>query len=192
MTLKPIYKKIKTVYIYEIICKYTSERYIGSTTNIIKRKNSHKKMSAKTASVSIINRSNWTLNIIEKFNTKFKLVQLLKEQWYLDNFPNINMKRALTINMMKIKEKRKSDKRYYTNNKDDIEIKKTIYRKTIYKDRKNLLDKQWRNKNKETINLKNKNNIYICECGSEIRRDSKSKHNRSQKHINYTSSKTAS
>lgn len=192
MTLKPIYKKIKTVYIYEIICNITSERYIGSTTNIVKRKSSHKVISAKTASVSIINRCNWTLNILETFNTKFKLVQLLKEQWYLDNFPNINMKRALTINMMKIKEKRKSQKRYYTNNKDDIEIKKTIYRKTIYKDRKNALSREWRHKNKETINIRAKNNIYICECGSEIRRDSKHKHNRSQKHINYTSSKTAS
>lgn len=189
MTLKPIYKNIKTIYIYEIICNITAERYIGSTTNIIKRKSSHNKIHRKTASVSIINRGNWKLNIIETFNTKFKLVQLLKEQYYLDNLPNINIKRALTINLMKKKIKRESDKKYYTKNKDDIEIKKTIYRKTIYKDRKNTLQREWRYKNKETLNLKNKNNIYICECGSKIRKDSKSKHNRSQKHINYTSSK---
>ncbi len=186
MTIKPIYKSIRKIYIYKIVCNKTGEVYIGSTLNTIKRKCEHKQRKS-CASNQIINRNDWSFIVIETFNTKFKLIQLLKEKWYLDTIPNINMKRALTVNNMRKNIKKISDKKYRVKNIDKINVQRKAHyqlTKDEKRDEKNARNRLYRKENKERLSLKLKEK-YTCICGCKIRRDSKSKHERSLKHLDY-------
>jgi hypothetical protein len=97
-------------------------------------------------------------NIIEKHD---KYVDLL---WYARSGPE-------NESIKGVKENKERIQQYRENNKDIIKDKKSSYYE----------------KHKKDISEKRKIK-YKCECGSEIGRSDKAKHERSQKHQNYLKS----
>lgn len=98
MTLRTVYKRIRKVIIYEIVCNTTGERYIGSTIqNMKERLKGHICSRGQISSKPIIQRNNYEVNELETFYTRFELAKLLKEQYYLDNNTNINKLRAIDL-----------------------------------------------------------------------------------------------
>jgi glucosamine 6-phosphate synthetase-like amidotransferase/phosphosugar isomerase protein len=78
------------------------------------------------------------------------------------------------------KENSEQSKKYYEEHKNEI-IEQT---KKYAEENKEKIKKnkdEWYQKNKEKI-LEKQKQLYICECGSEVRCAGKSKHNRSLKH----------
>jgi hypothetical protein len=160
MTLKKVYKNIRKVIIYEIVCNETGDRYIGST---IKKLNhrilNHCDDKNKCKSIKIINRNNYKVNELEKFNTRFELCVLLKEQYYIDNTININYKRALDLF--------KKNRKLYLNNWRNEN-------KTINKKKRQII-----RKNQVSIN---------CNCGGSYKHRNKSKHLQTKRHKKYIDS----
>ena len=74
-------------------------------------------------------------------------------------------KKYYAENTQKLKEKYK---KYYDENSEKIKKEKAEYYE----------------KNKDTI-LEKKSKKFVCECGSNISRGSKARHNRSKKHQDY-------
>jgi len=112
MTLKKVYKKVRTAIIYEIICLTNGERYIGSTIQPFCNRLFTHKNNLNCSSKIIINRNNYKVNKLETFKTRFELAVLLKEQYYINNTININDRRALTLK----KQKKIKQKNYRKNN----------------------------------------------------------------------------
>jgi len=172
MTLRPKYDEIKKVIIYEILCLTTGERYIGSTTNFLKRKSLHKKNNNDCESKNIIKNNNYKFNILEEFNCNYKLSKALKEQYYLDNLENINKNRALQLSHIKKKYdrdyKKNYNKKWYIKNKNKIK----------------LYTKKYEEENKEKIKEK-KCKKYKCDCGTILSKNNKSRHNKTKKHLDY-------
>jgi hypothetical protein len=180
----PIFKKFKKlteIYIYEIVCNITGERYIGSTNDINKRKYQHKLIyKFHTASKKIIERGDWNFNVIDTFYTNYQLVQFLKEQWYLDTLPNINKYRALSIRNIKKKQKQICDRNYRHNNIESIKLKKQKYRaKHLEKIKKK--HNEYYQKNRDILNEK-KGVTIVCECGRKVTKGVKARHLKSTIH----------
>ncbi len=74
-------------------------------------------------------------------------------------------------------QRQKYEKEYYELNKDIIREKVQIYNKNN-KENKSKLNRQLYEKNKEKLGT-----IITCECGCSMRLDSKTKHDKSKKHI---------
>jgi hypothetical protein len=168
MTLKKVYKNIRKVIIYEIVCNDTGERYIGSTIQKFNcRKNSHISKTNNTSSRKITNRENYNFNVLDSFNTRFELCKLLKEQYYIDNTKNINKLRAIDL---------------YKNFKN--KYNRNLYQKD--KDRIKLRHKNYEKENREMINRRARNLIpIICPCGGKYKSYSKSKHLKTLRHKKY-------
>ena len=81
------------------------------------------------------------------------------------------------------KENSQSSKKYYELHKDKI-IEQTKIYVNENKDKIKERNIEWYQKNKEKVSEK-QNELYTCECGSEIRRGGKAEHNRSVKHKIY-------
>ena len=86
-------------YIYKIKCLETNECYYGSTTNFIKRKSAHINYknydNRDCISSKIIDRNNYTIDIIEEIDIDNKEELLNREQYYIDNFDNINIRKSI-------------------------------------------------------------------------------------------------
>jgi hypothetical protein len=83
----------------------------------------------------------------------------------------------------KIKEQ---TKKYKEEHKEEIKEKNKQYSKENEEKIKEYKD-EWYQKNKEKILQKHKE-LFVCECGSEIRSSGKAEHNRSSKHQQYINS----
>ena len=178
MTLKKVYKRVRTAIIYEIVCLTTGERYIGSTiTTLQNRKSKHYKNN-NTLSKKIIERNNYIVNELETFNTRFELAVLLKEQYYIENTENINKNRALDI-YNKIRKKRNRDlaKKSRIINKEKI----NNYRVQYYLINKDLLNKTKRDKRRNEKKIK-------CKCGGKYTENHKNRHFQTIKHKKYLDS----
>lgn len=80
-TRMPDYSKGK---IYEIVCNITGERYVGSTTlSLSQRKANHNQSHNTTASRPIIDRGDYSVNLLENYpcNNSIELRQKERE-WY--------------------------------------------------------------------------------------------------------------
>jgi len=175
MTLRTVYKKIRKVIIYEIVCNITGERYIGSTIQTIKeRLKGHRSSRGKISSKPIIQRNNYQANILETFYTRFELAKLLKEQYYLDNNTNINKLRAIDLYQKFLKilvDKYEKDRR-----KDEKRINYLIK----FRNDNRLITRE-----KQKEERQNKKSIK-CRCGGSSKIDNKSHHLKSKRHIIYS------
>jgi hypothetical protein len=172
----------KTI-IYKIVCDDLSvtDLYIGSTTDFIKRKNSHK------------SRCN---NIINKGHS-FKIYQTIRENggwnnWsmvQIDAYPcnNGNEARArerywyeqLSAKLNMKNPKRENDKEYYEENKEKIKTNVKKWCEDNKEKRKEYLNDYYQ-KTKEIRNEK-----YTCEkCNKEVRYCNKVRHETTLKHLN--------
>ena len=70
-------------YIYIIKCNITGEYYIGSTRNLAKRMKGHRCPSNSTASKAIIERDNYSVEILEEIDEEQDLAY--REQEYMES-----------------------------------------------------------------------------------------------------------
>jgi len=144
--------------------------YIGSTTNFRTRKNKHKSNcnneNRKEYNYSIYEyiRSNggwseWKMIPIEKYPCNGKEELEIRERYHIEL-----LKSKLNKNIPT-----RTKKQYRNDNKEIILEKKKLYF----------------NANKEIINEKRREKIKCNHCGSEIRKDSLSRHKKSNKCKNY-------
>jgi len=164
--------------IYKIVCNdlTITDLYIGSTTDFIKRKNSHKSrcnnINNAGHNFSIYktirengNWGNWSMILIETFPCiNGNEARARERYWYEQLQAKLNMKNP-----------NRNDKEYYDDNKEKIKSKV----------------KQWNNDNKEHRNEYMKEYIkeynkrtYMCEkCNIEIKCCNKLRHETTKKHI---------
>lgn len=127
----PDYSKSK---IYEIVCRITGEKYIGSTVSSLSKRKSQHKEKRKTIAIQIIDRGDYYINLLEDFSCENKEQLLKKEREWIEKGGCINKNRPIiteeedrqrdTERMRKVrlnmteedKEKvRENDRRRYTN-----------------------------------------------------------------------------
>lgn len=194
--------------IYKICCKdpEIKDEYIGSTTNFSRRKAEHKKTCIYEAGGSYNMNvykcirdnggfDNWDMVEVEKYNATDKNDLHKRERYYIETLkPTLNK----AIPTRTIKE-------YYTENKETIieNIKKNYienkeqintYKKEWYENNKEKIAKQkkeYHEKNKEKIAEKQAEKI-VCECGIEITKYKKSRHEKSKRHVEFLKSKIPS
>ena len=161
---------MNTGIIYIIKCKdpKIEQCYIGSTTNLKRRKREHKK----------------ALN--DKTKNKNKLYTFIKKNKGFDNFFFEILQDEIEFNN---KNELRIIERFHI---EDISIKLTlnteIPSRTVKEYRKEY-SKIYRQKNKDIIN--NKKNIkIICECGTIASKSNISQHKKSKKHINFINQPT--
>ena len=118
--------------IYKITCNITNDIYIGSTTLSLKARlkthiSDYKYNHKPTVSRHIIARGDYNISVIEELNTDDDTEILIREQYWMDNIPNINVKRAYTTKEKK-KEMRKEDwDNWYKNNNEKKKEKSVDY-----------------------------------------------------------------
>ena len=89
--------------IYEIICRITNERYIGSTTQKLShRLAGHRLKTSKCSSKQIIERGDYYINLIEEFSCQNKEQLLKKEREWYDKLDCINKLRPIRSNEEKV------------------------------------------------------------------------------------------
>ncbi len=144
--------------------------YIGSTTDFIKRKNSHKsccnseKQKGYNEKKYQYIRENggwneWNMIEIEKFLCNDKREAEAREEYWRCHFNSqLNMRKAYITDV----EKKEWDKEYYKNNKDKI-LK---------------YSKEYKEQNKDKILEQ-----ITCECGCILTKSCLTRHKKSQKHL---------
>jgi len=111
--------------IYEIVCRKTDERYIGSTTQpLSSRLNDHRKNKRKTSSSTIIERGDYFINLLENYSCN-NLEQLLKKEreWY-DKIICINKYKPYVSKKERLEQYKVSSNKNYNLNKNIINEKK--------------------------------------------------------------------
>ena len=181
--------------------------YYGQTENPKERLKCHKSKSEKTRS-TLLDKSKLKMHIIHRLYTKQEADET--EAFYQLNFPCVNHniagklpKEYLTEYYQEHKTERlEYQSNYYQENKEEINKKqqehynknkeKILKRQTKYRQehREQLKERgnNYYQKNKDKINAKN-SAPYECECGSVVRKDSKSTHIKSKKHRDYINQK---
>jgi len=150
-------------YVYRIHCNITGEDYYGSTeTDIEKRITDHvahtnykKKVVNKCASEHIIERDDWCYEIMEEVDYIIKTDLLIRERYYIENYPCINLK----IPYKTMEELR-----------DYVKLKRRQYR----------LNTDFKNRELEYKRIKRD-----CPCGGKYTNGSRATHLKSKKHKRY-------
>jgi len=110
--------------VYEIICNQTGERYVGSTKRPLKDRMTQHRREMRYSSKQIIERGDYTENILETYPCKDKDELRKREQYWMDKLECINKHRAWRLNNRKEwKEENKEyvkeyHKQKYLNNRD--------------------------------------------------------------------------
>ena len=165
--------------IYTIRSFQTDKYYIGSTClPLYKRLYSHRKDYERfklgkynnVSSFEIIKFDDHYIELLENYNCNNKEELTKKEGDLIRQYKN---------EIVNIRIEGRTDKQYRNDNKDKIKL----YREDN-KDKIKLYKKQYRDDNKDKI-MKYKTQKYICECGSEIQKNEKSRHLKTNKHIEF-------
>ena len=190
----------KTI-IYKIVCKDLNiiDLYVGSTTDFKRRKCEHKRRcnpENKKSHYKVYQMmrnnggwDNWDMLEVEKYPCDDGNESRTRERYWLENLEAtlnkvIPSRTKLEYRKDNIESIKKRDRNHYYNNIEE----KTLYGKEYYeknKELKQLKQRQYFENNKEAILQKEKENIFICCCGSEIRKSDKAKHLRTTKHLKY-------
>jgi hypothetical protein len=186
--------------IYKIVCKdlNITDCYVGHTTDLVKRKNQHKRNSINPNSKSyhikvyqfIRNNKGW-----DNFDT------ILVEKYPCDNVNEAKKRERYWIEQLKATLNMtiplRNDEEYYQDNKEKIKQQVKEYIKNnpekIKERNKNYMlknkeklktrNKQYREVKKDIIKEKRSIKIICPICGSQHNRDNTAQHRRSQKHI---------
>ena len=147
----PDYSKSK---IYEIVCRITGEKYIGSTTVLLCQRLAHhrdfKTSHCSCISRQIIERGDYYINLIEEYPCENKEQLLKKEREWYDKLECINKNKPYSSKEELIERKKKYDKKYCEDNKEKIaEQKKKNYeinKEKIAEQRKKYYEAKKQNK----------------------------------------------
>lgn len=172
--------------IYKLCCNDTiiTECYVGHTTNFTNRKRQHK-TSCNNKNIKDYNFyvyqfirekggwDNWSMIQIEEFCCENRLQAETRERYWIE---------TLQSKLNKIIPTR-TKQEYYEEHKTQL----TENKKQRYEEHKEEIiekSKQYRQEHKAEIKQKSKQK-YTCECGSILRIRDKSRHEKSQKHLNF-------
>ena len=151
-------------YVYRIRCNIKNEDYYGSTEMTMEERieNHIKSVTSerghKCVSSQIIERDDWDYEIMEEVDYIIKVDLLIRERYYIENYPCININIPYRTKE-EIREYKKSHKRQYRIDNPDYVI---------------------RQKEHEWFNIKNE-----CPCGGKYTNVHKSQHFRTKKHQRY-------
>lgn len=142
--------------IYEIICKVTDERYIGSTTQpLSKRLAKHRMSSNKCSSRQIIERGDYYINLLEEFPCENKEQLLKKEREWYDKIICINKNRPFTSKEERIEKSAANRKEYREQNKEKlVKIRKEYYQQNKDEIAKSMKEYYVQNKEKCAKSMK--------------------------------------
>lgn len=177
--------------------------YVGSTTNFVKRKASHKngcnneKNESYNCKKYVMMRENggwecFKMVVIKEYPCKTKTeLEIEEEKCRKELQSNLNSYRCHITKEEKIEQQREITKKYYEENRDEILKKKKEYdiknrdenlkKKKEYRLKNPEKDKKYREENRDKILEKTKVKIN-CDCGSKFRIDGKKEHEKSVKH----------
>jgi len=172
---------------YKFVCENPEIKscYVGHTTNIIRRKNSHKFRCYNNKSKDY----------------ELKIYQIIRENGGFDNWKIVEIDRRICLDNsdackieQKYIEELQSDMnshfasrtihQYYLDNKEQITEKQKIYN-LHNKEKIAEYQKNYRLENKERIAEKKNKQKYDCECGGKYIHEHKSHHLKTLKHLKY-------
>lgn len=132
--------------IYEIVCRITGEKYVGSTTQpLSKRLTEHRSLKRnKCISKQIIERGDYYINLIEECPCDNREQLLQRERHFYDSIE------GGCINKVRPWISREEDKAYYEENKEQLSASHKAY---------NEKNKEHITAQKKAYNEKNKENI---------------------------------
>jgi len=194
----------KNSVIYKICCKdhNIKDIYIGSTTNMVKRRSAHKsncnnenRRQHNLYVYEFIREhggwNNWNMILVEKYPCVDNMELVKRERyWYDELKASLNLRRPHRSDEERIKYHIEYGKIFREENKDAIiECKKKYreenkdviieYQKKYYEENKDKI-KKYCEENKERISKK-----FNCECGGKYTHNHKSHHNKTKKHRLY-------
>ena len=184
---------------YKIVCNDSGAVYVGSTCSSIRirlqkhefdyRQYLENKKNFIT-SFTILEKNNYAIQLIasvecvdRKQRDCLELLHILNENSVNKNHPGRDVKQWHLDNKERIAEHKKQ---YYQDNKEYFDE----YKKQYYQDNKEKLNerhKQYYQDNKEQIDRK-RNEKINCPCGGQYTYSNKSRHMKSNKHLNYLTS----
>jgi hypothetical protein len=187
----------KNSVIYKICCKdhNIKDIYIGSTTNMVKRRNYHKSNCNNEKGriyhlyvYEFIREhggwDNWNMILVEKYPCVDKIELEQRERyWYDELKASLNSRRPYRSDEERIKYDIECKKRYYEENKDYYRTYTKDYREKNI-DKLKSYNKKWIEENKEKIKAHN-GKRYNCECGGKYTHNNKLRHNKTKKHRLY-------
>jgi hypothetical protein len=160
--------------IYKLCCNDVSitDIYVGSTTNFIKRKYSHKSNSRNPSERGYNNYNyqfirdnggfeNWSMIEIEKYNAIDALDLLKRERYWIDELkPTLNNKMPYKTSEEKYEVKQKITEEWRKNNRDKVLEQKRKYRENN-KDIINQRNRDKYNAKKIILNIYNNENTNL-------------------------------
>ena len=171
--------------IYRIVCNITGDVYIGSSSQTCaKRLSQHvscykrwvKDNTRYTSSYIILARNDYKLILVESYPCKNSDELYAREQYWIDRTHCVNKKNSYTTP----EQKKEYKKNWYEENSEyNKEYRTNNIEKMLE------YEKNYRTDNAEKI-TKQRSEIITCVCGSEFQICVKARHNKSQKHINFT------
>lgn len=106
--------------IYALTCHTTNENYIGSTMTSLNQRYRRHKTDKSCVSRHIIARNNHSIKALEVFETDDRIELEKREQYWMDQIPNINKRRAHTTDEQRIEINKNNWKNYREKNKEYI------------------------------------------------------------------------
>ena len=168
--------------IYKLTSEYTDKIYVGSTCKklLCQRLATHssnyklwKKGKGKNiSSYKLFELGSVQITLLEAYPCETRDELLSKERYWIEKYKDNIVNKLIPIRTSEEKKDydKNHDKKYREEHKEQIVEK----------------NKKYREENKQIIAEKAKQ-IIICECSSNIRLDSKAKHEKSKKHLNFLS-----
>ena len=164
--------------IYKIVNPENNLVYYGQTTRELKdRFYQHKSKSNSCSSSLLFKSGTQYIELLENFPCENKKELDAKELFYINNNECVNIHKPRNIT-----KKERSKEEYLNRNKEKTKQQKREQYQN-QKEHRSLYYKE----NKEFILERNKRE-YNCMCGKSITRNSKVRHERSNKHKNYIDS----
>lgn len=169
-------------YIYKIHCNVTEKDYYGSSRDLHKRLNNHKKLVGDCTSVEVIAAGNWTHTILEEieYDGTDTTPLRIRETFYIDNFPCVNIVRPY-----RTKEEEKEYMKQYRQTDKYKSTKKAYYQANTEELKRK--SREHYEANKEKANARNAERIQ-CGCGMEHARSSLARHKKTKRHTDWEKS----
>lgn len=202
-------ERYKNGKVYKIVCNITKEEYIGSCCiPLPKRKyyhiDDHKKWKKgnkrRYMSVfKIIDRGNFDIILIEDYPCQNKRQLLARERYWFDNIQNINQNKPICHEG----EKQEVQKKYREEHKVELQEWKKVeiqcecgviytqshkqrhfecqrHKKYESFEPKTEWEEHWKQ-----VEIEKTIPNYICQCGSQVQKDQKTRHEKTIKHQTY-------
>ena len=178
--------------VYKIIHCQSEFIYIGSTMNTLRHRwyghVQHSKQENKTANLYTMMRKhgveNFKIILIKEYQVEDKYHLRAYEQLWINITNCVNQQSAFSIEKLW---NRQYNKQYHEANKHIINPKARERSKAYYETNRETINAK-RQSQADEVNEKRRNGRFTCVCGSEVRSDSKARHNKTKKHLAYLDS----